>query len=224
MFPGFSSRLACQASTQSQWAGKCWHLPEAHLSQDRVFHGKPWKHRGFKKEEMTCHHCMVIPGLQRSSPSAELHSQMSCSYEVPAMASRLIALNTNSGDGWRTQSSPCNSSTAGTSRGTRTAAHPDYGSAGSPPWGRLWAACAGAKGNTIWDASNASTASPRQVLSVFKTVPAVEKEPHATQPQTKTNNKTSASETHLMHLVPICPLPLGQATTSLSLARDGGSR
>lgn len=50
--------------------------------------------------------------------------------------------------------------------------------------------------------------------------------PHTTQPQTKTNKKTPARihgqiENHSMRLVPVCPLPLGPATTPLSPLRWG---
>lgn len=82
-----SSRLICQAPAQTQWSGRCWCSSEAHLSQDRVFL-RTWQtleiQRVQKGEEGREHHrWAAMPGLQRSSPLAELHDQMSCSHEIP---------------------------------------------------------------------------------------------------------------------------------------------
>lgn len=94
------------------------------------------------------------------------------------------------------------------------------------PWGRLRAARAvPAEAERKGIPAGMPQIPPLLTLAKFsafsKQFPHLRKKPHTTQPQTKTNKKPPARihvriENHWTRLVPICPLPLGRATTLLS--------
>lgn len=119
---------------------------------------------------------------------AELHSQRSCSHEIPHPGLRVDSPQHQLW-GWLGSTELPFVTT-----GTRAAANPAPSSAALPSMGQaLGCPCCpgrkGAEGNTSQDASNASAADPRQVLSLFKTLPAFRINPlNATANQNKREN------------------------------------
>lgn len=112
--------------------------------------------------------------------------------------------------------------------GANAAANPDPGSARFPSMGQaLGCLCCpgweGAEGNTSQDASNTSAADPRQVSAFSKQFLHLRINPlNTTANQNKPENPSlhpQPMKNHWMCLVPICSLPLGQATTLLSPMR-----